>query len=379
MELSERKLKILQAIISDFIASGEPVGSRTLSKRLDMNISPATIRNEMADLEDMGYLTHPHTSAGRVPSDMAYRLYVDKMMKQSELPEAEKQAISQRMADSAVELDKTIEHAAEILSDMTNMMSFAITPKADERKLKYINFLPVDERTVVLMIVAEDGKVSNTAIKLNCDYTEDNLELMSKVMTHNFKGRTVSQVLTMDIIDMFESDLTALGNLPGNVMPSFMKTLESMLNVELYMDGYTNIFDLPEYNDVSKARSFLQLVENKDEFTQVLVNRDIGLVVTIGDENAPDMKDCSLITADYKVNGKLVGKLGVIGPKRMKYGEISSVIKYLTDNISNTFQIEGPEETDSGPHEGEPSAGQGEPAAEPPEAENTTDKGADDQ
>ena len=257
MELSERKLKILQALIADFIASGEPVGSRTLSKRLDMNISPATIRNEMADLEDMGYLTHPHTSAGRVPSDMAYRLYVDRMMQQSELPEAEKQAIAAKMADSAVELDKTIEHAAEILSDMTNMMSFAITPKADERRLKYINFLPVDERTVVLMIVAEDGKVSNTAIKLNCDYKEDDLQLMSKVMTHNFKGHTVSQVLTMDIIDMFESDISALGNLPDSVMPGFMKTLESMLNVELYMDGYTNIFDLPEYSDVNKARNFL--------------------------------------------------------------------------------------------------------------------------
>ena len=374
MELSERKLKILQAIIADFIASGEPVGSRTLSKRLDMNISPATIRNEMADLEDMGYLTHPHTSAGRVPSDMAYRLYVDQMMQHSELPEEEKKAISQKMADSAVELDKTIEHAAEILSEMTNMMSFAITPKADERKLKYINFLPVDERTVVLMIVAEDGKVSNTAIKLNCDYSEDNLELMSKVMTHNFRGRTVSQVLTMDIIDMFESDINALGNLPGSVMPSFIKTLENMLNVELYMDGYTNIFDLPEYSDVNKASNLLQLVENKDEFTQVLVNRDSGLVVTIGDENSPDMKDCSLITADYKVNGKLVGKLGVIGPKRMKYGEISSVIKYITDNISKTFQIEGPaegsEDTDSGPHES---------GAEAPQTEDGTrenDKGA---
>ena len=344
MDLSDRKLRILHAIVADFIASGEPVGSRTLSKKLDLNISPATIRNEMSDLEEMGYLTHPHTSAGRVPSDMAYRLYVDQLMQRSELPEAQKNIIAEKMADSALELDRTIEHAAEVLSEITNMMSFAITPRADERKLKYINFLPVDERTVVLMIVAEDGKVSNTAIKLNCDYKEDDLELMSKVMTHNFKGRTVSQVLTMDIIESFESDITALGQLPADVVPSFIKTLENMLDVNLYMDGYTNIFNLPEYNDINRARGLLELVDNKDEFREVLVNRDNGVVVTIGDENSPDMKDCSLITADYRVNGKLVGKLGVIGPTRMKYGEITSVIKYMTENISKTFEIEEPKD-----------------------------------
>ncbi len=343
MDLSERKLRILQAIVADFISTGEPVGSRTLSKRLDMDLSPATIRNEMSDLEEMGYLTHPHTSAGRVPSDMGYRLYVDRLMSRSELPEDKKQVIAERMATSFAEFDRTIAHAAEVLSDITKMMSFAITPSANERRIKYINFLPVDERTVVLMIVADDGKVQNTAIKLNCSYTESNLELMSKLMTHNFRGQTISHMLTMDIIDSFESDITALGQLPGNVIPGFMRTLERMLNVDLYMNGYTNIFNLPEFADINRARNFLELVQNKDEFTQVLINRDNGLVVTIGGENSPDMSDCSLITADYKVNGRLVGKLGVIGPTRMRYSEISSVIRYMTDNLSKTFEIEGPD------------------------------------
>jgi heat-inducible transcriptional repressor len=128
-----------------------------------------------------------------------------------------------------------------------------------------------------------------------------------------------------------------------------MKTLEKMLNVDLYMDGYSNIFRLPEYNDIAKAKNFLETVTNKDEFTNVLVNRDKGLMITIGDENSEDLKDCALITADYKVNGKLVGRLGVIGPKRMKYGEVTSVIKYITDNLSKTFEIEAPkeEETDN--------------------------------
>ncbi len=342
MELSERKLRILQAIVADFITTGEPVGSRTLSRRLDMDLSPATIRNEMSDLEEMGYLTHPHTSAGRVPSDLGYRLYVDRLMQRAELPEEKKAVIAERMSQSFAEFDRTIAHAAEVLSDITKMMSFAITPSANERRIKYINFLPVDERTVVLMIVADDGKVQNTAIKLNCSYTEDNLELMSKLMTHNFRGQTISHMLTMDIIDSFESDITALGQLPGSVMPGFMRTLERMLNVDLYLNGYTNIFNLPEFADINRARNFLELVQNKDEFTQVLINRDNGLVVTIGGENSPDMSDCSLITADYKVNGKLVGKLGVIGPTRMRYSEISSVIRYMTDNLSKTFEIEGP-------------------------------------
>lgn len=340
MELNERKLQILQAIVADFIYSAEPVGSRTISKKYDMGLSPATIRNEMSDLEEMGYLTHPHTSAGRVPSDKAYRLYVDQLMSKSELPEERKQLIAEQLTNDASELNSTIEKAARLLSDMTNMVSFAITPSGAENKLKYINLLPVDDRTIVLMIVSEDGRISNTAVRLNCTYTEENLQLMSKVMTHNFKGKTVNDILTMDIIDSLKNDLSAMEGLTGNVLPSFMQTLEKMLDVELYMDGYTNILSMPEYSDVGKAKDFLDVLKERDHITDVLVNRDNGLIITIGDENS-ELKDCSLITADYRVNGKLVGKLGVIGPTRMKYSEITSVIQYITDNISKTFEITG--------------------------------------
>ena len=340
MELNERKLQILQAIVADFIYSAEPVGSRTISKKYDMGLSPATIRNEMSDLEEMGYLTHPHTSAGRVPSDKAYRLYVDQLMRASKLTDERKQAISSKLSDTAAELDRTIEKAASLLSEITNLVSFAITPSGRESKLKYVNLLPVDERTIVLMIVSEDGQISNTPVKLSCGYTEDNLRLMSRVMTHNFMGKTVSDVLTMDIIETIKSDLSALDKLTGAVVPSFMQTLEKMLDVDLYMDGYTNIFSMPEYSDVEKARNFLTILQQKDHITNVLVNRDNGLIITIGDENS-ELKDCSLITADYRVNGRLVGKLGVIGPTRMRYSEISSVIRYMTDNISKTFEITG--------------------------------------
>ncbi|MBQ1906791.1 MAG: heat-inducible transcription repressor HrcA [Firmicutes bacterium] len=347
MELSERKLKILQAVIADFISTAEPVGSRTLSKNHDMGLSPATIRNEMSDLEDMGYLTHPHASAGRVPSDKAYRLYVDKLMNTGDLPEEMKRRITEEL-ESGEAPDAVAKKAAEILSDTTNLISFAITPSGRESKLQYVNVLPVADQTVVIMVVTDDGKVNNTAVRLTCDYTNENLELMSKVMTHNLKGKTVNDILTMNIVQTLETDLRSLSALPQSVIPSFMQTLKKMLDSNLYMDGYSKVFNLPEYSDVDRAREILSLVEKKEHLTNVLVNRDEGLVITIGDENSDDMKDMALITADYKVNGRLVGKLGVLGPKRMRYGEISSVIKYLTDNINRSFEI-----TDDGPEEKE--------------------------
>ncbi len=342
MELNERKLRILQAIIGDFIKSAEPIGSRTLSKKYDMGISPATIRNEMSDLEEMGFLTHPHTSAGRVPSQKAYRLYVNNLMERYELPEQEKSIINKKLNNNIAELEKTIKHAASLLSEITNLTSFAITPKNDDNKLKYINLLPVDNSTIVLMIVAENGKVSNTALKINVHYTEQGLDLLSKSLTYNYKGKRLSDILTADIISNFHSDIEAMSRLAQNILPNFLNTLEDMLNVELYMEGLTNIFSIPEYNDIEKAKLFLELLNQKKYLTDVLLNRENGVIITIGDENSDDlMRDCSLITATYKIDGKLVGKLGVIGPTRMKYDEVTSVIEYMSDNISKAFGIKG--------------------------------------
>lgn len=347
MDLNERKLKILQAIIQDFVSTAEPVGSRTLSRKYELGVSPATIRNEMADLEEMGYLTHPHTSAGRMPSQKAYRLYVNELMSRHEIPQDEKDAIADELYSNVQELDRTIEHAAKILSNITNLTSFAMTPKKDQDVLKFINLLPVDERTIVLMIVSETGRVSNLALKVNDGYDEETLALLAKNMTYTYRGKTISEALTMDIIENVHSDMEAMGRLSKTVMPSFMKTLEDMLNVNLYMDGLTNIFNIPEYNDIDRAKMFMELIDKKEEFTKTLIQRDDGLMITIGTENDDEqMQDCSLITATYHVDGKLVGKLGVIGPTRMKYSEISSVIEFLTDNLSNAYRLTGGDDDD---------------------------------
>ena len=347
MDLTERKLKIIQSIVVDFIYSAEPVGSRTISRKYDMGVSAATIRNEMSDLEDMGFLTHPHTSAGRIPSDKAYRLYVNSLMKKYELPEKEKQAIEKEISENMTELDKTIQHASNLLSRLTNLTAFAMTPNQDENKLKYVNILPVDERTVVLMIVAESGKVTNTAVRLKSQYDPKTLELLSKVLTHNYRGRSLSSILTLDIIKDLESDIVSIGKVAENIIPSFISTLENMLNVDLYIDGLENIFSIPEYNDINKAKVFMNMVSRKQELTKLLMNRESGVIVTIGNENDDDiMKDCSLITATYCVDGHCVGKLGVVGPTRMKYDEVTSVVEFLTQNLNSAFKLTEGEEND---------------------------------
>jgi len=340
MDLSERKLKILQAIIADFIKTAEPVGSRTLSKNYDLGISPATIRNEMSDLEELGYLTHPHTSSGRVPSEKAYRLYVNQMMDKRELTVEEKTSIATQLHSNVTELESLVQQAAHVLSEITNLTAFAMTPRKEQDTLKYINLLPVDDYTVVLMLVSESGKVSNKAVRLDKPVSEDTLKILAKTMTYNYRGKTLSEALAVDIMEDLRNDAEAMSMFEKNIVPSFMNTLEDMLNVNLYMDGLTNIFSIPEYNDLDKARMFLEMVNKKEDFTQTLINRENGVIITIGNENQDEkLQDCSVITATYHVDGKMVGKIGVIGPTRMKYGEVTSVVEYLTDNISKAFMI----------------------------------------
>ena len=217
-------MKILQAIINDYVTTAEPVGSRTLTRKYDLGVSAATIRNEMSDLEDMGYLTHPHTSAGRVPSDKAYRLYVNELMGKRPLSRNEKQAINERLAVDLNEFDETIKHAAELLSEITKLASFAMTPEVSRDTLKFIKLLPVSEDAVVMMIVADSGNISNTTLRISVPYTAEALEILSKTMTYNYKGRTIDDVLRSSLIADFKSDIEAMNALTQNVMPGFIKT-----------------------------------------------------------------------------------------------------------------------------------------------------------
>ena len=244
--------------------------------------------------------------------------------------------------EELTELENMVQRAAHVLSEITNLTAFAMTPRKDLDTLKYINLLPVDDYTAVLMLVSESGKVSNKAVRFDKAVSEETLRILAKTMTYNYRGKTLSEALTQDIIEDVQTDAEAMGMLENNIKPSFVKTLEDMLNVNLYMDGLTNIFSLPEYNDLDKARMFLEMVNKKEDFTKTLINRENGVIITIGNENQDELlSDCSVITATYHVNGKQLGKIGVIGPTRMQYDEVTSVIEYLTDNISKAFMITG--------------------------------------
>ena len=268
----------------------------------------------MSDLEELGFLTHPHTSSGRVPSEKAYRLYVNELMNKRELTAAEKGAITEELMNNVAELENLVKRAAHVLSEITNLTAFALTPRKEEDTLKYINLLPLDEYTVVLMLVADSGKVSNTTLRLAKPASEEILRILAKTMTYNYRGKTLSEALTFDIIKAIKADAEAMAMFENDIVPSFVRTLEDMLNVNLYMDGLTNIFSLPEYNDVSRARMFLEMVNKKEDLTKTLINRENGVIITIGNENQDElMQDCSLITATYHVDGKLMGKIGVIG------------------------------------------------------------------
>jgi heat-inducible transcriptional repressor len=188
------------------------------------------------------------------------------------------------------------------------------------------------------MVVGDSGNVTNTTLRLKVPYTQESLDILSKNMTVMYKGRTLDDALKSEIIEEAGTDIEAMNSLRGNVMPSFIRTLEDMLNVNLYMEGMTNIFNLPEYSSIDRARDFLEMFARKDEFTRKMLERADGVVVTIGDEN-DSMKDCTLITATYHVDGKLVGKIGVIGPTRMKYDEVTSIMEYLTNNLSESFRL----------------------------------------
>ena len=262
------------------------------------------------------------------------------MMQKTDLSLQEKQTINERLQVNRNEFDRTIRHAAELLSDITKLASFAMTPSTRQDTLKFIRLLPIDDDKIVLMIVADSGKVTNTTLRLNVPYTNDALEILSKTMTYHYKGHTIDDVLKNSIIEDVGTDLGALSSLAGDVMPNFMRTLEDMLNVNLYMEGLTNIFNIPEYSDMDRAKSFLELVSRKEEFTRDILNRDNGVIVTIGNENPEQaMKNSSVITATYHVDGKLVGKIGVIGPTRMNYSEVTSIMEYLTNNLSKSFML----------------------------------------
>lgn len=333
MELSDRKLRILRAIIDDYIDTGIPVGSRTLSKKPDLEYSPATIRNEMADLEEMGFLYQPHTSAGRTPSDMAYRLYVDRLMHIGDITKDEAIFIRNYFDTRIGEIGEVLNSAAKALSDATKHISMVTAPNMESVKLRRIQIVGITETKALLIFVTDNGLVQDKMITIPVAMDTRQLEMLSNMLTdrvHNASLKEAEEIIKGSCMDALLEQRSVM----GEVLDAINVNREKK---ELVFGGAQNIFNYPEYKDVNKAQHFLQLLETKDMMYQVMSNAtDLEFSIRIGKENPyDDFKDMSIVTATYKVGGEQIGSFGVIGPTRMDYARVLSVLNYVGMSLSD--------------------------------------------
>ncbi|HHV38395.1 MAG TPA: heat-inducible transcription repressor HrcA [Tepidimicrobium sp.] len=341
--LDDRKLKVLHAIINSYIIKAEPVGSRTISKQYDLGVSSATIRNEMSDLEELGYLNKPHTSAGRVPSDKAYRLYVDQLLKleKRKMDMKKKEMIKKALIEESQEIDELIRNSAKIISAITSYTSLAMSPQLKESRLKHIQLLPIDEAEILVILVSESGIVKNTMFKVEENISQDQLSTISNFLNHKLKGMSMDEI-DRTIDDGLFKEMYELKNILDRIIPIISKSLEDMDEVDVYADGVTNIFNFPEYADLDRARSFISFMEDKDLLIEVLLGDTLegDIEITIGSENIYEpIKDCSLITTTYRLGDMTIGKIGVIGPTRMEYFRVINALRLFSVNMTEILDM----------------------------------------
>ncbi len=331
--LDIRKMRILQAIVDDYIMTAAPVGSRTVSKRSDMGLSPATIRNEMSDLTELGFLEQPHTSAGRIPSEKAYRLYVNHMMNTANLSDDEADYIRRHLDTRVHEVGEVIRQTAKVLSDMTNYTSMVLVPQVSGLRVRRISLIPVSEGTAMAVVVTNTGVTKNAMINVPPTLTPDDLEKISKLITEKLDGHRLADAVT-SVLPMIKNEVGEQAEAVGQMLTEIER---SMSEQDVEVVGASNILDYPEYSDAQKARSFLTEIEQGDYLYKVLTDAsDVEMSVRIGAENDnPDMQDCSVVTVTYKAGGKNIGTMGVVGPTRMDYGKVMAILKYMSSSLSD--------------------------------------------
>ncbi|MBQ9262913.1 MAG: heat-inducible transcription repressor HrcA [Clostridia bacterium] len=329
--IDARKERILRAIIDDYVQTAMPVGSRTISRKYETNLSSATIRNEMSDLEELGYLAQPHVSAGRVPSVMAYRLYVDELLEGSVRQDAQaREYFSQRVR----QMEDVITSAAQAISEITRYTAVVMMPKQLELRVSCLQLVPMPRGSALLVIVTDTGAIRDTVIKVSENLDGDALYAISRMLTERLSGRTLQEVQEM---------LGAYSRLAG----SDARVIEGIADLASQMEkqsatdtvtvgGSHNILNYPEYSDVEKARAFLSVLEHKDRLMQLLSGTDSAFTVRIGPETGvPEMADCSVVTASYRVGAGHKGFVGVIGPTRMPYGKVLSALSAVGGALSD--------------------------------------------
>lgn len=341
--LDDRKIRVLYAIINSYIMSAEPIGSRTITKQYDLGVSSATIRNEMSDLEDLGYLNKPHSSAGRVPSDKAYRLYVNELLKLKKpiMDLNKKNEIKKILASESREIEQLLQNSAKVLSAITSYTAFAISPKLKDTRLKHIHLVSLDDKQVLMVLVNDTGVVKNSLFRLDREIPENQLLVLSNILNDRLKGLSLGEMnerlfneIIMEIYD-YKSVL-------DNIIPVIYQSMDDIDNVDVYADGITKILDFPEYKDLEKAKSIISFIEDKELVLDILFNNSLSqdIQITIGNENLYDViKDCSLITANYQLGDKIIGKIGIIGPTRMDYYKLINTVHLFSVNISEIIDM----------------------------------------
>ena len=328
--LSDRKKKILQLIIEDYIETAEPVGSRSIARKYNLGISPATIRNEMSDLELLGYLEQPHTSAGRIPSAAAYRYYVDSIAKPDALVPNDVALINSWFRERVHSIDDIFQSTAKILSRMSKNVSVVLANKDSESVFSYLRFLPLNEHQAILCIVANDGRMDNSVIQIPAGMSRLEMDTLAQRVTnklHGMKLNDITDQILKDVRDALAGDKALYASLIQVVRQMRSGQSEN----KMYLGGTKQLLSQPEFKDPERIRELLSVLEEEQMLKDMLMaDKDSGLKVTIGSENKfSGIQDCSMIQATYRLNGQVVGTLAVLGPTRMEYRKVISVMDYL--------------------------------------------------
>lgn len=335
MEIDERKLRILQAIIDDYILTGVPVGSRTISRKYDMGLSSATIRNEMSDLEELGFLDQPHVSAGRIPSAKAYRLYVNTLLETGKIPKDSAESIESYFSGRVHQMEDVIDHAAQVLSSLTHYTAVVLSPKGAQPRLQTVQLVPVSADTALVVIVTDMGVIRDSVIRIGSQMDSDTLYAISRTLTKELQGCTLQEACQRipGIMDRVNGNDEVLQELYGFLSDGQQRVRRTHMAV----GGTSNMLAYPEYSDVDKARNFLSLIETRDKLADIIRgNGEMAFTVRIGPENGvPEMADCSIVTATYSSKGGQQGTIGVIGPTRMRYSRVLSILNMMGHQLTD--------------------------------------------
>ncbi|MFA6808538.1 MAG: heat-inducible transcriptional repressor HrcA [Eubacteriales bacterium] len=336
MKMDERKQKILKAIVQDYIATAEPVGSRTISRKFDLGVSPATIRNEMSDLEEMGFIEQPHTSSGRIPSDIGYRYYVDYLMAPIALQKVDKNRIKDQISSKISEVEEALEYTGKLISQITNLTSLVLCPRTKESVLQKLYFLPYQQGKAIMVTIKENGSVENNIVDIGEDTTTEELQVLANIFNENMGGTRVRD-LKSGLLREIYNELSRKRKVIDFVLSSLESTFSDNReeSPEIYLGGTLNMLNQPEFHDLDKVKTLFSIFEENSKLKELIHHDKEGRIVTIGSENSNKVfKDCSVISATYHVNGKEIGSIGVLGPTRMDYSKAIAIVDYMTFSLT---------------------------------------------